>query len=295
MSHTSNCTPLREGTAKVNADSACVRLSVVIPSRNGLELLRKSLPAVITALPESSEVIVVDDCSTDRTLEALPDEFPEVRLLARTGDPGFCHAVNLGMGKATGTLLLLLNNDVLPGEDSFRILCDRIETASGKVAAAVPAILRPDGSDESGVRFYLRRGLAVAATDGEGVPYPSGACSLWRRTAWEALGGLDTSYAPIYWEDADIGARAAAEGWTMLLVPDVQVLHDHAATMGHSHQSRALRERNRLIFTHRHFRGPLQRLSRVFWTPLHLLKAALLGNRAFLRGYADYLRFRTTR
>jgi O-antigen biosynthesis protein len=277
----------------LSAEGGAVRLSVVIPSRNGLGILRRTLPVILESLPGCSEVLVVDDGSEDGTAEAMPGEFPKVRLLVRTGEPGFCHAVNLGMEQAVGSLLLLLNNDVLPGEGSIAVLCDRLEASPERVAAAVPVIRRPDGTDESLVRYDLRHGLAVASVGGRGTPYPSGACSLWRRTAWEALGGLDTAFAPIYWEDADIGARAAAEGWRLLRVPEVRVLHDHAATMGHSPGSMTLRERNRLIFTRKHFGGFRERVLRaVLWMPLHLLKARFTGNRAFLGGYADYRKVR---
>jgi hypothetical protein len=59
-----------------------------------------------------------------------------------------------------------------------------------------------------------------------------------------------------------------------------------------SPESDSLRERNRFIFMHRHFRTPPARLSTAFWLPLHLLKAALTGNRAFLKGYRDFLRMK---
>jgi len=267
-----------------------MRLSIVIPSRDGLDHLGKNLPGVLgSGLPEGTEILVVDDCSEDPTYSEGPRLFPGVRFVRRTGDPGFCHAVNLGMSEASGDFLLLLNNDVVPRHGAFAALCAALSGAPAWFFASVPVILRPDGTDESRVVFTFRHGLASTTTEGEGTPYPSGACSLWRRSSWEELGGLDTDYAPIYWEDTDIGARAFQKGWRLLRVEYAEVLHDHAATMGHTTESEALRERNRLLFTHRHFRRPPERISTMLWTPLHLLSALLTGNRAFLKGYRDFL------
>ena len=249
-----------------------------------------NLPGVLdNGLPEGTEILVIDDCSGDQTMKEGSRAFPDVRFIHRVGEPGFCHAVNLGMSEASGDLLLLLNNDVEPRSNAFRMLAEELESSPWYYCAAVPVIRRPDGSDESGVVYRLRRGLAVTAPGGPGIPYPSGACSLWRREAWESLGGLDTAYAPIYWEDTDIGARAFQRGLKVLKVQKAEVLHDHAATMGHSPGSTALRERNRLLFTRMHFRTPPERIASALWLPLHLLKAVLTGNRAFIKGYRDFL------
>jgi len=90
-------------------------LSVIIPSRNGRRILEQFLPAILEeTLRSRGEVIVVDDCSEDDTQTWLKSQFPEIKLIARKTDPGFCHAVNLGMSEATGRYLMLLNNDIIP-------------------------------------------------------------------------------------------------------------------------------------------------------------------------------------
>ena len=125
------------------------QLSVVIPSRNGFPILKKYLPAILReAAAVPAEVIVVDDCSDDGTSERLPALFPEVTVLKRTGNPGFCHAVNLGMSTAGGSFLMLLNNDTVPSKGSFRRLVEELEQSEGNVAVVVPSIIRPDGSDD---------------------------------------------------------------------------------------------------------------------------------------------------
>jgi GT2 family glycosyltransferase len=264
-------------------------LSVVIPSRNGAGLLRRFLPAVLADLGEMGEVVVVDDGSVDDTASALEEAGDgRVRRVVRSGPNGFCYAVNRGMREARGDLLLLLNNDVEPLPGALRAMVEAADRTPSDVCALVPAILRPDGRDEGGCSVRLRRGLPLVNLDGRGVPYPSGACSLFPRDRWEALGGLDSRFAPIYWEDVDLGLRAGRMGLKVARIPGVSVRHQHAATMGSSSGSMALRERNRLLLA---ATSPLpdgwRRRFRL-WLPVHLLVARLRGNRAFLEGYRRY-------
>ena len=270
-----------------------INLSVVIPSRNGLSILKEFLPAILReANSADGEVIVVDDCSTDDTCSEIPILFPKVILIKREIDPGFCHAVNLGMLNAKGDYLLLLNNDTIPGVNSFTNLVLELEQSEKNVAVAVPTIPRPDKSDDSLFEWKLIKGLAVTGESISGEEYPSGACSLWKREAWNQLGGLDTSYAPIYWEDTDMGVRMHKAGYLMKHCPDITVKHMHAATMGSSLSSETLRERNRFIFMARNCTSPAEKLSRLFWIPIHLLSARLRGNSAFTQGYKDYLKWK---
>jgi GT2 family glycosyltransferase len=219
-------------------------------------------------------------------------EFPSVRLIRRRGEPAFGAAVNLGMSSAAGKYLLLLNNDTLPAEGSFQALLNKVLKSDDSVAVAVPSIPRPDGTDDSEYRWRFHRGLAVTGQSREGQRYPSGACALWKREIWNSLGGIDARYAPIYWEDADLGVRMHEMGYEMILCPDISVKHLHASTMGASLETLVLRERNRFIFMAANCHGKWQVFSTSIWLPLHLLIAAVKGNRAFIDGYRSFRKWR---
>lgn len=269
------------------------KISVIVPSRNGLLILKEFLPAILhEAQRAQGEVIVVDDCSDDNTSNEIPSLFPEVTLLSRKRNPGFCHAVNLGMSAARGSYLMLLNNDTIPTENSFNRLISALDESEKNVAVAVPSIIRPDGSDDSSYRWAFLRGLAVTGENIPGEEYPSGACALWKRSVWEELGGFSCFYAPIYWEDTDLGVRMHNAGFIMKRCRGITVKHMHAATMGSSLRSETLRERNRFIFMDNNCNSPAQRLSRASWLPVHLVIAVLKRNRAFTGGYIDYLKRR---
>lgn len=268
-------------------------MTAVIPSRNGLELLMRQLPLLLDRDVEL-EVLVVDDCSEDGTSDELPRRFPSVRVLRRNGTPGFCHAVNLGFEESETGFVLLLNNDVAPEPGCIPGMVSDLAAAPARTVVTVPRITRPDGSDDGAYGWGFRRGLAYTAPGAEN-PYPSGACALWRSSAWAVLGGLSADYAPIYWEDADMGARMKGLGMSMARFEGPGAFHDHAATMGGSLGSMTLRERNRFIFMDRWCRTPARRFATLLWLPLHLAFAAATGNRAFPRGFRDYIRWRRDR
>jgi O-antigen biosynthesis protein len=265
-----------------------VRGSIVIPSRNGLEILKRCLPPLLSQAG-GWEVIVSDDGSSDGTSVEGAARFPGVRFLPRTGEPGFCYAVNEGMASARGDVLLLLNNDVIPEPGALESLAGVLADAPGEVFAAVPHIERAGLGDEGGMVFAFRHGLAVTAPSGPGRIYPSGACTLFRRSGWRELGGLDERYAPIYWEDADLGARAARAGLGIIRAPCSRWVHEHAATMGSRLSVRRLRERNRFVFMQAHFGGAARRLSTLSWLPVHVISAVVRGRFEFPLGLLDFL------
>jgi len=271
-------------------------LSVIVPSRDGEDILLRYLPGIIRETEIcGGELIIVDDCSTDGTSRLVSREFPAVKLIRLEGEPAFCRAVNTGMQSARGDFLLLLNNDTIPGEGSFRALVDSLGNSESSVAVAVPSIPRPDGTDDSQFRCQFRRGLALTGQFETGQRYPSGACALWKKDAWLSLGGLDCRYAPIYWEDTDMGVRMAKMGYSMIICPEISVKHMHASTMGAEFQTRVLRERNRFIFMDANCSERSLRVQTGFWLPLHLLHAAVDGNRAFIEGYSAFREWRKHR
>jgi GT2 family glycosyltransferase len=265
-------------------------LDAVMPCLDGLALLRRYLGRILAELG-NDRLTISDDGSTDGTLLEGPRLFPGVRFLAREGRPrGFCHAVNDGVAASPGAeFVLLLNNDIAPDPGAFRAMLETLSGAPEEVWAVVPEVYREGLGDEGSMRYRFGRGLAYVSPDGPGTIYPSGACAIFRRSAWNELGGLDPRFAPIYWEDADIGARAAARGWRVARAVGARVLHQHAATTGHSLKANRLRERNRFIFMHIHFSNRRRRFQTLMWLPAHLLLAALRGRFEFHLGLVDYL------
>lgn len=267
-------------------------MSAVIPSRNGLELLRRHLGGMLRELG-GVRLVVVDDGSSDGTSAEGPGLFPDVEFIRRDGPPGFCHAVNLGFSKAGGDLVLLLNNDISPCPGAFDALRSTLDDGGPDAWVAVPEVRRAGFGDEGLMRVSFRHGLARTSAQGRGCPYPCGGCALFRRASWEELGGLDTRFAPVYWEDADLGSRAAARGWRIVRSTGPGVLHHHASTMGTTLSSERLRERNRFVYMSIHHSSMRDRIETMLWLPLHAASAAVHGRREFMLGLIDFLKWRS--
>jgi GT2 family glycosyltransferase len=212
-------------------------VSVVIPSRNGRELLAACLPLI----EGSDEIIVVDNGSDDRTLAFLCDAHPNVVVECSDEPLSFAEAANRGVALARHSHVCLLNNDMLvePGFlPALRACFDRVPNLFSSTAQ----IFFPEGQrrEETG-KTILDPGRAPAdfpvrcieplmGEDGTWVLYGSGGCTLYDGAKLRELGGFDPTYETAYVEDLDAGVRAWRRGWPSVYCAGARVLHRHRAT-----------------------------------------------------------------
>ena len=240
-----------------------MRATLIIINHNGRHLRETSLPAAVAAARAAGDhaVMVADDASTDDSLEFVSRDFPEVRFLAFPRG-GFGRTCNRAVEAAETEAAVLLNNDVVVTEDFLPPLL--ADLAEESVFAVGCKFLNPDGSLTHAlgnrVSGEWRRGLLYLhhETDPELLTetcpqlYANGGGMAFRRRAWEALGGFDDLYLPIYWEDADLGYRAWGRGWRVLYEPASVVYHDQGSTMGRIQrppQVELISARNAVLFT----------------------------------------------
>jgi GT2 family glycosyltransferase/glycosyltransferase involved in cell wall biosynthesis len=232
-------------------------VTIVIPSRDGLELLREMLPPLLGQL-RTGEVIVVDNGSSDGTAEWLAREFPEVRVLAHRSPLSFAAAVNRGIGEANYARTLMLNNDMIVEAGFVAALNSAFEQVPD-LFCATAQIFFPDGArrEETGktvwrrnsdLDFPVRCNDPVAGEDLTWVLYGSGGCSLFDTARLAALGGVAELYDPAYVEDLDFGFRAWKRGWPTVYCASARVEHRHRSTT-----SRFYTERQIDFFTERNY------------------------------------------
>ncbi|HYP07137.1 MAG TPA: glycosyltransferase [Bryobacteraceae bacterium] len=212
-------------------------ISVVIPSRNGRDLLARLLPA----LREPEEIIVIDNGSDDGTADFLARTHPRVRVEAPGEALSFAAAVNRGIAMARYSHVLLLNNDMIP-HDGFVEPLKRAFDAVPDLFCATAQIFFPEGKrrEETGKAvmmpdpgahdFPVHCAAPVDGEDGSYVLYGSGGCSLYDRAKLHALGGFSLIFEPAYVEDLDIGFRAWQRGWPTVFVSASRVTHYHRST-----------------------------------------------------------------
>ena len=215
-------------------------VSVVIPSRDGRDLLAQALPAVLRELEGiPSEVIVVDNGSADGTSGWLESHHPAVVLEVESRPLSFARAVNRGIARARYSHVCLLNNDMQVAPGFFRALRAAFD-AVPDLFCATAQIFFPDGvrREETGKavfagppgEFPIRCELPIPGEDLSCVLYGSGGCSLYSAGKLRALGGLSEAYQPAYCEDLDLGYRAWLAVWPTVFVAGARVEHGHRST-----------------------------------------------------------------
>lgn len=216
-------------------------LSIVIPSWNGREHLQACLPSVRRHAPPGTQVIVVDDCSTDGTLDWLRTEHPWVQRLQTPRNLGFCEAVNLGLRHAVGDVVELLNNDTIVAPGWAEAALDHFKDPTvGSVAPLTLRMDEPNVVDSAGQAYHL---IGWARNIGYGcrlgpeylqsreVFGPSGCSGFYRRDLLLRLGGLLWEYGA-YFEDTDLAFRLRRAGYRCLYEPRSRVFHRGSATYG---------------------------------------------------------------
>jgi len=215
----------------------------VIPNWNGRDLLEKYLPSVIAAAQRvsGSEVIVVDNGSTDGSAAFIRERFPKVRVLALEKNLGFGGGSNAGFSAARHDIVVLLNSDMRVEPVFLQPLLDgftdeRVFSVSCQIFFSDPDKIR----EETGLtQFWWERGsLRVRHRTEPSIRelYPcayggGGSCAFDRRKFLQ-LGGFDELLAPFYLEDTDLGYLAWKRGWKNLYQPASVVFHEHRGTIG---------------------------------------------------------------
>jgi GT2 family glycosyltransferase len=169
--------------------------------------------------PRLARIVLVDSGSGDGGAERLASEFPDVEVIALADNRGFAFAADRGAGEGPEPLLLLLNPDIEVEAGAVDSMVDLLEDRA-RAAGVVPLLEGLDGVSQH--QWQLRRlpGTARLALGLSGapacssppeapvaVPQPAAAAWLVRRSVWEALGGLDPTFEPAWWEDVDFCAR----------------------------------------------------------------------------------------
>ncbi|MBP9699656.1 glycosyltransferase family 2 protein [Candidatus Woesebacteria bacterium] len=286
-------------------------VSVIIPSYNGRQLLEKNLPAVIDAIQENDEIVIVDDASSDDTLAWMQQQFSVVsqessvketllytskfknrliKVLINQSNQRFAISCNRGVSIANYPILLLLNNDVVPESDFLRPLlehfkspevfavgCKEIATAEGNKAYG-----RAGGSFQRGFLVHFRE----PNQDERTTLWAAGGSAVFRKSMWDELHGFDPDYRPAYWEDIDLSWRAIQQGWKILFEPLSVVHHNHESTNASvfgKQQMEVMAYKNSILFMWKNARG-LDLVSHLLWLPYHIIFTSLRSHGRFLQG-----------
>ena len=219
-----------------------VDVSIVIPVFNQFHFTQACLASLQQHQgAERFEVIVVDDCSTDATPEAV-SQLPGVIYLRNEINSGFIASCNCGAEKARGKYLVFLNNDTLVRAGWLKALFDTFaeEPGAGIVGAK---LVYPDGrlQEAGGIIWQDASGWNYGKFDDPKKPeynylrevdYCSAAALMIPKALFENVRGFDSRYAPGYYEDTDLAFKVRQSGYKVLYQPLSEVIHYEGATGG---------------------------------------------------------------
>lgn len=242
--------------------------SILIPSYNGLALLKKHLPAVVKLSPKADAILIVDDGSTDGTAEFLKNKYPNIKVIHNRLNLGFTKSVNAGVESLESDYIVLLNNDVEP-------IAGYLDKVFNLFTDEVFAVNFNESGSSWPLVFWRGKLQYQQAEDKSRLHYTawaSGGSAVFRRDLWEKLGGFDPVFSPGYWEDIDLGWRAWKAGYKIIFDPDSKIIHEHESSFSLINRDylNLIKQRNELIFNWKNITDPVMRREHFFYLFRHV-------------------------
>ncbi|GHU81783.1 glycosyl transferase [Bacteroidia bacterium] len=234
-------------------------ISIIMVTMNHLPLLKETLRSLfITAKPTVSfELILVDNCSTDGTVDYVREAYCTVHIIENKKIQGFAKNNNDGEKVATGKYILILNPDIILKKPSAIDQMYRYLKENDSVGIVAPRLLNPDLSVQYSARRFMTVKLLLLRilTNGKDdsnnatvqnylmpdmpddlqpveVDWCLGAALLFQKNFYDQLGGFDEKFF-LYVEDTDICQRCWAAGKRVVYLPQVQMIHVHQRNSAH--------------------------------------------------------------
>jgi GT2 family glycosyltransferase len=247
------------------------------------------LPPLLAEAGREHTVMVVDDASRDDTANYVRQNYPQVWLVRLTRNQGFAGAVSAGIRRSSTPLFSLINTDVKVRPGFLAAILPHFEDP--KTFAVCSRIELPNGSQmETGNVAPGWSGVLepyhVPPTRGGPILYAGGASSVYDRAKYEALGGFDTIYRPLYFEDIELGYRAWRQGWESRFEPGASVWHQRRAWIGSRYGDAFANEtflRNGLFFVWKNVRDRRMLAQHFAYVCARLAKEVLNGEGTMAR------------
>lgn len=222
-------------------------ISIVLATHNRREVVLATLAKVQTLRDEVPlEVVVVDNASRDGTPQAVRDAFPHVQLVALSSNRGSC-AKALGVAKTSGAYIVFLDDDSHPHPGALSAMV-RHFVAEPRLGAASFRVHLPDGRQECSAFPDVFIGCGVG----------------FRRTAYEAAGGLDLGFF-MQAEEYDLSFRLVQTGWAVRTFDDLHVEHLKTPAARASARTVYYDTRNNLALADRYLPRPYLGIYRPDW------------------------------
>jgi hypothetical protein len=268
-----------------------MRTSIILVTYNGQRYLPGCLESLLAELGAEDELILVDNASSDSSVEFVQAHWPQLRLIRNDRNIGFAAASNQAAALAQGEVLVFLNQDtqVQPGWLTRLLEGLSEEEKVGLVTSKLLFMVQPEQINLCGQEIVY-----TGMTFGRGTLHPagefdtpkevgsiSGAAFAIHRSLWKQLGGFDPDFF-MYYEETDLCWRASLRGYTCRYVPGSVALHD--AGLKPSPRAAYFAARNRQMMLLKHWKWPTLLLMLPGWLITELVEWGYLLRLG--RGYA---------
>lgn len=212
-----------------------MKTTVIIPNYNGIEYLRQCLLSLQNCQPQNFHTIVVDNGSTDGSVELLKNEFPQVESLFLSENTGFAPAVNRGLEHTKTPYALLLNNDTTVEPDFVKQMELALEKQTNAFSISAKMVMMQDHTLLDGAGdLYCALGWAFALGKGKKASdfytkparifSSCGGAVIYRMDVIHEIGMFDENHFA-YLEDVDLGYRAKIHGYQNYYEPAAVCYH----------------------------------------------------------------------
>jgi GT2 family glycosyltransferase len=223
--------------------------------------------------------MVIDDCSNDNSLGILADEFPEVRTEQTPQNLGFQEANNYAVKLAESKIVMPMNNDIKLDPKALHYLAQHFDNkdtfaVSGKIFAFDQTTFlygNRGGYFQKG-HFHL---YEKPPEDESQTLFACGGAFMVNRQKYLDLGGFDSMYHPLYYEEIDLSYRALKRGWKVHYEPQSIAYHKVQATITRQEKLRRISlisARNNYLFIWKNILDRSMTLTFLFYIPLFLLR-----------------------
>lgn len=212
-------------------------ISIVILNWNGLIFLKECIPSVISACrdyTDNCEIIVVDNGSSDGSIDYLQSAFPQVKIIPLKANLGFAKAMNIGIKESRYPIVIGLNNDIIVDEGFILPLVSHFP-GDGNILAVAAKMLLWDkktlnfGRAKGDFQFGFFKRNIVDSPVAVNTLYACAGGFAVDKNKFIELGGFDEDM-DVYWEDADLCYRAWKKGWKTVYEPRSIIYHKFHGT-----------------------------------------------------------------
>lgn len=255
-------------------------ISIVIVSYNVEDSLQRCLLSYTKALGnDQDEIIVVDNHSTDQTVQVIENNFPHVHLIKNVNNGGYSRGCNQGYKISKNNLIIFSNGDIMVPKNFLEIvrlkmdtlpycgiLSPQLKTARGDIIQTcwsrelsfVGEFIASFLSPFRVAKYQFIKKLVIARQKYQRVvPIVVGACMIVRRSMLDMIGGMDENFE-LYFEDADLCCRCRKKGYQVIFSPDLTAYHELGQSGKHSSRKIQLIYRQSQIYYYRQHNSILE-------------------------------------